>query len=105
MNYGLKNKIDRDVGEYIGLYADAFETFRLIYVAISELFDEAAKISLEFNKRWYESPRNARIQLYDAMLKLNVPEDVCAKVNAAIIDWSNDAELNDKQNGIGKNLV
>ena len=95
MNYGLKNKIGRDVGEYLGRCADAFETFRLIHVAISELFDEAAKSSLEFNKRWYESPRTSRMQLYDAMLKLNVLEDVCAKVNAAIIDWSNNAEPND----------
>lgn len=97
MNYGLKNKIGCDVGEYLGRCADAFETFRLIHVAISEFFDEATKLSLEFNKRWYESPRISRMQLYDAMLKLNVPEDVCAKVNAAIIDWSNNAELDDDQ--------
>lgn len=95
MNYGFENNIGRDVGEYLGRYSDAFETFRLIHLAISELFDEATKISLEFNKRWYESPRISRMQLYDAMLKLNVPEDVCAKVNAAIIDWSNNAEPDD----------
>lgn len=62
MNYGLKNKIGREVGEYLGRCADAFETFRLIHVAISELFDEAAKLSLELNKRWYESPRTSRMQ-------------------------------------------
>ena len=49
MNYGLKNKIGRDVGEYLGRCADAFETFRLIHVAISEFFDEATKISLELS--------------------------------------------------------